>query len=150
VAGREPQGCVDPADYDSLRDELIERLEALPGPDGIPLGTRVHRPEDLWAERLGIAPDLVVYFGNLSWRSNGSIGHGSCFTFDNDTGPDDANHRHSGMCIMSGPGVREEGRQDLDILDIAPTVLQLYGLPVPAGLRGRVTGLMPEDDPVRG
>ena len=42
---------------------------------GTPIGTRVHRPEDLWRERHGIPPDLVVYFGDLAWRSNGTLGH---------------------------------------------------------------------------
>jgi predicted AlkP superfamily phosphohydrolase/phosphomutase len=97
VRGREPEGIVEPADYDALRDELAAGLEALPGPDGQPLGTHAHRPEDLWRERRGIPPDLVVYFADLAWRSNGSLGHGSIWTFENDTGPDDANHAQHGL-----------------------------------------------------
>ena len=68
VQGREPEGTVAPGDYEQLRDELIARLEALPGPDGQSIGTRVFRPEELWPVRNGIAPDLIVYFGNLAWR----------------------------------------------------------------------------------
>src|SRR5438093_6410 len=69
VEGREPEGIVSAGEYEELRDELKTRLEALPDPDGRPIGTRVYRPEDLWPVRVGIAPDLVVYFGNLAWRS---------------------------------------------------------------------------------
>ncbi len=137
VLGREPAGVVDPAEYDALRDELIERLEALPGPDGQPIGTRVFRPEDLWAERRGIAPDLIAYFGDLAWRSNGSLGHESYYTFENDTGPDDANHAHDGLFIMSGSGVSAGRRDDLSILDVAPTILSLFELPPVDGMRGR-------------
>ena len=64
-------------------------------------GTRVYRPEDLWNERRGIPPDLIVYFGDLAWRSNGSLGHGRHWTFDNDTGPDDANHAKDGLWITA-------------------------------------------------
>ena len=46
-----------------------------------------------------------MYFGDLGWRSNGSLGHGRHWTFDNDTGPDDANHDRDGICIITGPEV---------------------------------------------
>ncbi|QEC48340.1 phosphodiesterase [Baekduia soli] len=140
VAGREPQGLVDPADYERVRDEIAARLEALGGPDGTPIGTRALRPEDLWREQRGIPPDLVVYFGDLGWRSAGSLGHGRHWTFDNDTGPDDANHDRDGICIVSGPGVPAEHRTDLTIYDIAPTILSLAGAPGVEGLRGRAIG----------
>jgi len=136
VEGREPQGIVGHDEYDSLRDELIARLEALPGPHG-PIGTRVHRPEELWSATNNVAPDLVVYFGDLAWRSAGSIGHGRHWTFENDTGPDDANHAKNGICIMTGPGLAAERRDDLVIYDVAPTILQLLGVPIPDAMRGR-------------
>jgi predicted AlkP superfamily phosphohydrolase/phosphomutase len=139
VEGREPEGTVPEAEYDALRGELIERLEALPGPDG-PIGTRVYRPEELWPTRRGIPPDLVVYFGNLAWRSNGSVGHGRYYTFENDTGPDDANHSSHGLCVIAGPGVQAEQRDDLALYDVAPTILQLFGLPPVAGMRGQPRG----------
>jgi predicted AlkP superfamily phosphohydrolase/phosphomutase len=140
VTGREPQGIVAPEEYEALQDELIRRLEALPGPDG-PIGTRVHRPGDLWETTRGIAPDLVVYFGNLAWRSNGSLGHGRYYTFENDTGPDDANHSLHGLWVVAGPGVRAERRDDLVIYDVAPTILGLFGLDAADGMRGRARGL---------
>jgi predicted AlkP superfamily phosphohydrolase/phosphomutase len=137
VRGREPQGVIDPDDYDLLRDELAERLEQIPGANGEPIGTRVFRPEELWRERNGIPPDLVVYFGDLGWRSNGSLGHGRHWTFDNDTGPDDANHDRHGICVMAGPGIPVGRRDDMSIYDIAPTILGLAGLAPDAGMRGR-------------
>ena len=137
VRGREPEGVVAPEEYEPLRDELAGRLAALPGPDGAPIGTRVHRPEDLWRERRGIPPDLVVYFGDLAWRSNGSLGHGRHWTFDNDTGPDDANHAQDGLWVTAGPGIRAERRDDLSILDVAPTIMELSGLPAAPDMRGR-------------
>jgi predicted AlkP superfamily phosphohydrolase/phosphomutase len=145
VRGREPQGIVDPADADGLLDELAGRLEALGGPDGQPIGTRAFRPTELWREQRGIPPDLVVYFGDLGWRSNGSLGHGRHWTFDNDTGPDDANHDRDGMFVLAGPGVPAEHREDLMIYDVAPTILGLAGLPPDAGMRGRT--LRTEDVP---
>jgi predicted AlkP superfamily phosphohydrolase/phosphomutase len=137
VKGREPQGTVNPADYEQLRDELAERIVAIRGPDDTAIGTRVFRPEELWREQRGIPPDLVVYFGDLGWRNNGSVGHDRHWTFDNDTGPDDANHDRFGICVMTGPGIPPERRDDLVIYDIAPTILALSDVPLAARLRGR-------------
>ncbi|MGA2009450.1 MAG: alkaline phosphatase family protein [Solirubrobacteraceae bacterium] len=142
VAGREPQGLVEPGEVDGLLDELTAKLEALPGPDGTPIGTRAFRPRDLWREQNGIPPDLIVYFGDLAWRSAGSLGHEEYWTFDNDTGPDDANHDRDGICIVTGPGVPQGHRDDLRIYDIAPTILNLAGLPADPSLRGRALGTL--------
>jgi predicted AlkP superfamily phosphohydrolase/phosphomutase len=138
VVGREPQGIVAPDEYERLLDELADRLEQLPGPDGTAIGTRAFRPHELWREQRGIPPDLIVYFGDLGWRSNGSLGHGRHWTYDNYTGPDDANHDHDGLCILAGPGVPAQRREDLAIYDVAPTILAQAGIQVDGGMRGRV------------
>src|SRR5256714_7800720 len=104
VRGREPNGSVDPGAYDDLRTELIEKLEKLGDEEGRPIGTRVHRPEELYPEQNGVAPDLIVYFGDLTWRSVGQMGTGQIHTFENDTGPDDANHARNGIVISAGDG----------------------------------------------
>jgi predicted AlkP superfamily phosphohydrolase/phosphomutase len=52
------------------------------------MGTKVHRPEDVYRTVRNIAPDLLVYFGNLDWRAVGMVGFDSIYTFENDTGPD--------------------------------------------------------------
>ncbi len=137
VSGREPEGIVDPSEVEALTAELIERLEAITGPDGRSIGTRAFRPEELWRERNGIPPDLIVYFGDLAWRSAGSIGHEEYWTFENDTGPDDANHDRDGIGIITAPGVPAGRRDDLQIYDITPTILSLAGLPADPQLRGR-------------
>ena len=140
VKGREPQGLIEPEHYEATRDRLIAELEALGDPQGRPIGTRVHKPEDLYRTVRGIAPpDLFVYFGNLRWRSVGTVGGGSIHTFENDTGPDDANHAPDGMLIVAGPGVTPQGPvADMQLMDITPTILRLFGLDVPADLQGRV------------
>jgi predicted AlkP superfamily phosphohydrolase/phosphomutase len=139
VAGREPQGVVRPEHYEAERLELIEKLEAITDPDGRNIGTAAFRPEDVYAEVNGVAPDLIVYFGDLGWRSVGTVGLDSIWTFENDTGPDDANHAQHGIFVAHDPSSPAGGRElsDLSIYDVAPTILTLLGYQVPAGLRGR-------------
>ncbi|HEX9311757.1 MAG TPA: alkaline phosphatase family protein [Actinomycetota bacterium] len=141
VKGREPQGIVEPSRYEAVRDELIQRLEAMPGPDGELLGTKVYRPQDVYPEVRGVAPDLLVYFGDLEWRSVGAVRAGTVaevFTYDNDTGPDGANHDRTGVFVMSGaPGQPTGRREGLNILDVGPSILKLYGIDPPENAIGR-------------
>ncbi|MBA3728228.1 MAG: alkaline phosphatase family protein [Actinobacteria bacterium] len=138
VRGREPEGIVDPARYEDVREEMIAKLEAMPGPDGTPLGTRVFKPQDVYSEVRGVAPDLIVYFGDLEWRSVGTAGAPEIFTYENDTGPDGANHDRTGIFAMAGlPGQPTGRREGLRLIDVGPTILSLYGLDAPEGAQGR-------------
>ena len=137
IAGREPRGIVQPDQVDPLLDELIAKLEALGDEQGNPLGTRVFRPGDLYKVSNNVPPDLIAYFGNLTWRSIGSVGDGRIHVRENDTGPDDANHAKNGIAILTGPGMPASLPADAKLYDIAPTVLTAFGLPVPDDMRGR-------------
>jgi predicted AlkP superfamily phosphohydrolase/phosphomutase len=138
VKGREPEGTVDPSRYDQVRDELVEKLESMPGPEGESLGTKVFKPEEIYPEVRGVAPDLIVYFGDLEWRSVGQVGTGQVFTYENDTGPDGANHDRAGVFAMVGaPGQPAGRREGLRLIDVGPTLLSLYGLEAPEGAHGR-------------
>jgi len=138
VQGREPEGIVSPAEYEALRDELISGLEGLGDESGRHIGTRVFKPEEVYRAVKGIPPDLIVYFGDLDWRSAGTVGHGAVHIFENDTGPDDANHSQHGLFILYDP--RSSGRGEIlgaSIHDIAPTILERMGLPIPADMIGK-------------
>jgi predicted AlkP superfamily phosphohydrolase/phosphomutase len=129
VAGREPQGVVEPARYEEVRDELVTKLEAMSGPDGAPLGTKVLKPQGVYPEVRGVAPDLLVYFGDLAWRSVGAVGTGSVYTYENDIGPDGANHDRNGVFVMKGaPGQPSGAVEGLNLVDVGPTILSLFGV----------------------
>jgi predicted AlkP superfamily phosphohydrolase/phosphomutase len=141
VKGREPQGIVEQSRYEETRDELTRKLEAMEGPGGGPLANRVIKPQDVYPHVRGVAPDLIVYFGDLEWRSVGMLGMGEeagVFTYENDTGPDGANHDKLGVFAMRGLPDQPTGKQqDLRLIDVGPTLMKLYGLPEPEGLEGR-------------
>jgi len=140
VQGREPRGTIAPEDYERVRDELVEKLAGITDPEGNNIGTVAYKPQEVYSEIKGIPPDLIVYFGNLYWRSVGSFGHGGIYTSENDIGPDDANHAQKGLFIMYDPQRKQGGRriQGLHLMDVAPTVLHLMGLPVPGDMKGKV------------
>ncbi len=138
VEGREPGGIVKQADYESVRDDVKRRIEGIVDHHGHPMGNRCYKPEEIYDTVNNVAPDLVVIFGDLHWRSVGWVGSDSVYTFQNDTGPDDANHAQLGMYVFAHPSLEARGRVDGPTLyDVAPTILTQLGLPVPADMKGK-------------
>ena len=145
VKGREPRGVIDQNDYDKVVQELKSKFEAMNDPDGKALGTHAMTRDELYPIREGVPPDLTVYFGDLSWRSVGSLGTGEIFTFDNDTGPDEANHDWHGilavndrvcnaMNIPAGNDSRIEGAR---LADVGRSILDAFKIDGHLGPVGR-------------
>lgn len=138
VKGREPEGSIDRADYERLRDELVARIATITDPEGRNIGSVAYKPEEIYRAVNNIAPDLIVYFGDLNWRSVGSLGLNSIYTFENDTGPDDANHAQQGLYIYHNPRTPGRGQGPRrHLMDVAPSILDLMDLPIPAEMQGQ-------------
>lgn len=138
VEGREPEGKVKQSDYESFRDALKNKIEAMVDHKGELMGNKCYKPNEIYKTVNNVAPDLVVIFGELRWRSVGVVGHESIYTFENDTGPDDANHAQQGMYIYAHPSLEAKGRVDGPTLyDVTPTILTQMGMDVPADMRGK-------------
>src|SRR6266550_148484 len=104
-----------------LRQQGYLRLEEEPvGPTPMP-GAKVD-----WERTVAWADG--GYFGELRWRPVATMGLG-LYTFENDTGPDDANHAMDGIFVAAGPRVPLRGEQyGTELMQIGPTILGLYGL----------------------
>jgi predicted AlkP superfamily phosphohydrolase/phosphomutase len=138
VEGREPQGIVPMRDYDALLADVTTRLEALPDDRGAPMGTRVYRPREIYQRLNRVAPDLIVHFGQLLWRSIGGVGYDDLYVQENDTGPDDCNHAQFGAFVLNARRLAARGEiTGMHLLDVAPTLLDLAGRAVPAAMQGR-------------
>lgn len=148
LRGREPLGCVEQgrAARDTL-NELRQALLALRDPDdGAPIVDAVHGRDDIYSgPHVADAPDLLVVMRDYAYmtrdgyegvpgrllappmsRSQRRLVH---------TG----NHRMDGVLMLAGPGVRAgEEIADASVLDIAPTLLYMLGLPIPGIMDGRV------------
>jgi predicted AlkP superfamily phosphohydrolase/phosphomutase len=155
LKGRQPQGIVEPGDpYEALRTELIERLEAWRHPQtGQPIVERAYRREEVYdGPCLEDAPDIVVHWAthenytyafkvsskstNLHWIEEIDPHRTENFAFF--TGKS-GSHRDNGIFLAEGPGVRAGVTVDgAQIIDVAPTILHLLGVPVPEDMDGRV------------
>ncbi|HME55013.1 MAG TPA: alkaline phosphatase family protein [Candidatus Lokiarchaeia archaeon] len=154
VIGREPQGIIDPENYTDEREALRRKIEMMVGPSGELLGNKTFTSEDLYPDGfIGDDPDLFVYFGDLSWRSAGTVGHQSLFLEENDTGPDDAVHAKQGLFIGStksdylkiadssdaaiDENLKAKKIQQFSIYDVFPTIMKHFDLPMPKNGRGK-------------
>ena len=139
LEGREINGIIKKEDYDIMREKIAEKIRSIKDANGKPMKTKVYKPEDLYEIIRGDAPDLMVYFDDLNWRSAGTVGYDSMYLDENDTGPDDAVHDWYGVYIIFDP--KKKIGKDLgerSILDIAPTSLNILGVKVPFDLEGNI------------
>ena len=140
VRGRERDGVVEPgAEYERVRDELIERLS------GLEMVAAVHRREDLFeGPHLDRVPDLVVEFADYAWLGKGNLTERADAIEDriDVRGHPGAHyvgsHRPDGIAVLSGPAARAGATFSASIVDIAPTALYLLGESIPSDLEGRL------------
>jgi predicted AlkP superfamily phosphohydrolase/phosphomutase len=138
VQGREPQGVIPAEEYEAFRDEMKQKFEGLEDDRGRPLNSLVFKPNELYRKVRNVAPDLIVHFGGLFWRSIGTVGHPALHVQENDTGPDACNHAQFGMFLLVSPNCPLSSEyQGARLLDIAPTLLDLAGYEIPETMQGR-------------
>jgi predicted AlkP superfamily phosphohydrolase/phosphomutase len=136
------QLVVDDDEYQALRGQLIEELEALVHPaTGERAIEKVYTREEAYeGPYVGDAPDLIV-LPALGYEIAANVSEdGKVWATPGDfhnqwTGI----HRMEGILILHGPEILEGGKlEGASIYDIAPTILALKGMPVPDDMDGRV------------
>jgi len=150
VKGREPSGVIDPADYESFRDEVKARIEAATDPAGNPLGTLVYKPEEIDRQVKNVAPDLIALFGGLSWCSIDGVGYNGVHVLDSNPEPGACNPAQFGAFILASSNNPLQGElQAVHSLDMTPTLLELAGSEIPSSMLGRslVSGVKSTNDP---
>jgi predicted AlkP superfamily phosphohydrolase/phosphomutase len=121
-----------------VREAITAGLEATRDDRGCLMNTRVFRPEETYRDLRNIPPDLIAYFGDLYWRSVGSVGHRAIHVQENDTGPDDCNHAQMGAFILAASNCQLSGEiSGAQLLDVSPTLLELSGYDIPPTMQGR-------------
>jgi predicted AlkP superfamily phosphohydrolase/phosphomutase len=149
LRGREPAGRLEPgAEADRFSDRLAADLLAIRNLDtNRPLIRRVARTRELYrGDRIDELPDLLV-----EWADDGPLANTS-------TGPASAavvraasdeigllegvngwgrtgEHRPGGLIAAAGTGIAPAHLGEIDLLDVAPTILSLVGIE-PRGLDG--------------
>lgn len=139
LEGREGQGSVHRHDYEKLRDQLMGELQSLN--DEIPdFQIEVFKREDLYhGNYLVQAPDIIYVINDFRCVSRPSLRGGTVFQTkplgDNYSGT----HRLEGILVVKGPQTkRGHWLEKAEIIDIAPTLLHILGIPIPDDMDGKV------------
>jgi predicted AlkP superfamily phosphohydrolase/phosphomutase len=149
LKGREPQGKVCDRDVKELVEKIIEELNELKDPD---TGTRIFgsgriwRKEDIYfGPQILHAPEIVAIpdppyktFPDYEFGSNRLITEAYGWS---------GTHAINGILVAAGPGIRRGFKlNNSRIVDAAPTILYLLGLPIPEDMDGQVLTQMIDDD----
>jgi predicted AlkP superfamily phosphohydrolase/phosphomutase len=140
LKGRQPNGCVAAKDARPLLDDLKSAMRAIPHPEtGQPLVEHVYERDELYhGPNAALAPDLTVVLTDWRYRTIGLHDFTTNKVISPAFGPT-GDHRLEGVLIAAGPAFRSNAApRDAALLDIAPTVLHLLGVPVPDDMDGRV------------
>lgn len=140
VQGRQPQGCVRSEDAGPLLEDLKADLMEIPHPvTGEPLVEHVYSRDELYhGPHAGLSPDLTVVLTDWRYRTIGLHDFTTNKVITPSFGPT-GDHRLEGILIAAGPAFLDQARpRDASLLDVAPTVLHLLGVPVPDDMDGRV------------
>lgn len=142
IKGREAEGIVKPgAEAEALKNELIEKMTGLIDPVSNEVGIRtVYASSALYrGPYLDQAPDLIIGYNEgyrTSWDA--AVGKVTAEVFEDNHKAWSGDHCVDPLLV---PGVlfcnRAIHSKDPGIEDLAPTALNLFGLPAPAWMEGK-------------
>ena len=148
LRGREPRGVVSPgAEYEALRDEIIERLSSLKNPDsGERIIEKVYRREELYeGDCVEYAPDLLIGWRDYSYYTSVTPSKeeedifGPPMNIDCSEYKHVGTHRLNGTFMAIGKGLKKGFEvSGAEICDVAPTILYLLGEPIPDDMDGKL------------
>lgn len=134
VRNREPQGIIDPENYETFRDELARRLELIDDGHGNFSQNTVLKPDHLYNELRNTPPDLMIYFDGLKKRALSSVGPTNIFVDGDGYSLDDCNHDPYGIFICVDLSDLRYGRKinrnpaAMTYRDLFPLVLGIHGI----------------------
>ena len=142
LVGREPNGIVEPSEYDSVRDQLIDLLAAVETPAGVPVFEEVCRRERYFSgDAADAAVDIVTVPTDMNHFLSEQVGS-DLF------GIPEANwdHKMDGVFAAMGEGIDPTVSLDrAHLLDVAPTLLASMDIPNSYQMEGDVLPIV--DDP---
>ncbi len=125
--------------YKKIRDEITRKLKEIPDDKGNKLDTKVYFSGDIYRDNSDPeCPDLTVYFDDLRWASNPDFGQEGLYSWKTAIGADSAGHSRQGCFVINGRGIANKGKiDDIEIQQVAPTLLKLLGVNIPVDIRAR-------------
>jgi predicted AlkP superfamily phosphohydrolase/phosphomutase len=143
LKGREGQGIVSSgAEYKALQDDIAKKLVTLQDPDdGAQVFRHIYYRDDIYkGEFLPNAPDLQVGFNDgyrVGWQD--TLGQIQRTVVENNNKKWSGDHCATATEISGGVffSNRKFAEPNPNIMDLAPTVLKMLNVPIPADIDGK-------------
>jgi predicted AlkP superfamily phosphohydrolase/phosphomutase len=145
LTGRESLGIVTPTDYNLLLTQLMDGLRQVRDPaTNTPVIKQIWKRDDLYhGSCVNEFPDLIIAM-DTGYRVFPNLYHHQLFSPPIDQGIHDWN----GLFLASGPGVKPGlNTVHATLMDLVPTILHVFDLPIPLDLDGHVLDLFSVDSP---
>ncbi|KAA9406598.1 alkaline phosphatase family protein [Haloarcula sp. KBTZ06] len=125
------------SEYDRVRSHIVEQLTAVRGPNGEKVCNDVLVKEEYYSGPYeNEAPDIIID-QREGVHIRGGIGNDNIFADPENEGWRAENKRR-GLFAACGPDFTSEAVDPMSILDLAPTLLHLYGKDIPTAMDGTV------------
>lgn len=141
MEGKMRDGCVPQDEREALLESIIKELENLPSSStGYSPEIEIHRGEDLYnGPHLDEAPDIVFILNEGRCEIDAKVGEGRLFAEGAPLSGWTGTHTRDGVFIAYGPMIKEGFRvEKASIVDVAPTILQMFGITPGADMDGRI------------
>lgn len=140
VKNRESSGCVESGkEYEKLREMLINKLYTIKDPvTNRPVIKKVFKKEEIYSgTEFDAAPDLILLSSDIDHYGIYSTQYKDSIFCNNSWKTGD--HRQNGIFIINGPEIKNNYKIDnAEIIDLLPTILYLFGSPIPTYVDGKV------------
>ncbi len=136
LKGREPQGIVKEEDYEKVKEELIKILYELKDPDNNKnIITKVIDCKNVFkGPYTHLAPDLILEFDSNYKADLTRVNDKIITKTENTFGRHDMN----GIFLSFGPDIKPNHKLNAEIIDLAPTILNIIGIEIPEDMDGKV------------
>lgn len=133
IRGREPQGIIPAEDGEPFAGQLTAKLQAFFASRR--LAVQAFKPSQIYRQLHNAAPDLIVQLGEGRCPSVAGVGYPDVYI---SKVADGCTPTTSGMFVLTAPNCPLSGKHEgANLLDMAPTLLDLAGHEIPNAMQGR-------------
>jgi predicted AlkP superfamily phosphohydrolase/phosphomutase len=134
------QGCVSQEQYELVRTSVIEELKKIRNPKtGNKINIEIFKTEEIYSgDFIGKAPDIVFIMENGTFEINAKVGIKKIFEDGNPFTGWTGTHTLNGVFMVKGPNIMSGvNLKKSSIMDLVPTILKIYGIPLLDDMDGR-------------